>query len=245
VALAVGAIPLQSGVAGLRRLRAPDLRAAFHVGLPVGLHMLAEVAIFAMVGFLAGRLGAGPLAAHQVAISVATLTFTIAVGLGSGGSVRVGWAVGSRDGAGVRRAGLVALGAGAGFMSCSALALALLAGPIARAFSGDAAVVAAAVPLLRVAAIFQISDGIQAVGAGVLRGAGETRFTFAANMLGHWGLGFPCAVALGLGAGMGVTGLWWGFVIGLSAVAVALLLRFVRISSREILPLQEREAAGG
>jgi MATE family multidrug resistance protein len=95
------------------------------------------------------------------------------------------------------------------------------------------------VPLLRVAAVFQISDGLQAVGAGVLRGAGETRFTFVANVLGHWALGFPAAVLLGFTAGGGVTGLWWGFVLGLSAVGAALFARFVRISSREIAPVVE------
>jgi MATE family multidrug resistance protein len=104
----------------------------------------------------------------------------------------------------------------------------------------DPAVVAAAVPLLRVAAVFQISDGLQAVGAGVLRGAGDTRFTFVANVIGHWAIGFPAAVVLGFVLGGGVRGLWWGFVLGLSAVGVALLGRFLLISSREIRPVAER-----
>ena len=106
----------------------------------------------------------------------------------------------------------------------------------------DPAVVAAAVPLLRIAAVFQISDGVQAVGAGVLRGAGDTRFAFLANVAGHWALGFPAALVLGFALGGGVAGLWWGFVLGLSAVAVALLLRFPRLSSRAIVPLAERAA---
>ena len=104
----------------------------------------------------------------------------------------------------------------------------------------DPALVATAVPLLRIAALFQLSDGIQGVGAGVLRGAGETRFTFAANMVGHWALGLPATVLLGFTLGLGVTGLWWGFVLGLSAVAVSLYLRFLRVSAREIVPLSER-----
>jgi len=237
VALAIRGLRAGHGARGLRRPRPDDLRAAIHVGTPIGLHLLAEVGIFALVSFLAGRLGAGSLAAHQVAISVASLTFTVAVGLGSGGSIRVGWAVGARDREAARRAGLVAFGVGAAFMGGTALVLAAFAGPIARAFSGDPAVVAAAVPLLRIAAAFQVSDGIQGVGAGVLRGAGETRFTFLANMVGHWALGVPCAVALGLGAGLGVVGLWCGFVLGLSAVAAALLARFLRISRREIAPI--------
>ncbi|HEY6002332.1 MAG TPA: MATE family efflux transporter [Anaeromyxobacter sp.] len=223
-----------------RRAEPRELARAVRVGLPIGLHMGAEVGIFALVGFLAARLGAIPLAAHQVAISIASLTFTVAVGFGNAGSVRVGWAVGARDRERARRAGLAAFGAGAAFMSMAALALFVLPGPIARLMTDDPAVVAAAVPLLRVAAVFQISDGVQGVGAGVLRGAGETRFTFAANMAGHWALGFPAAVLLGFTAGLGVTGLWWGFVLGLSAVGAALLVRFLRVSSREIVPLADR-----
>jgi MATE family multidrug resistance protein len=96
-----------------------------------------------------------------------------------------------------------------------------------------------------VAALFQISDGIQAVGAGVLRGAGETRFTFAANMVGHWGLGVPAAVLIGVVLGGGVTGLWWGFCIGLTVVAASLLRRFLKVSAREIVPLSERARQAG
>jgi MATE family multidrug resistance protein len=100
--------------------------------------------------------------------------------------------------------------------------------------------------------MFQISDGVQGVGAGVLRGAGDTRFTFAANMVGHWAVGFPLALALGFGLGLGVRGLWWGLCAGLSAVAGALVWRFLRISSRAIRPVEEaspsaaaRAPAGG
>jgi MATE family multidrug resistance protein len=244
VARAVAAVPPPGGRAPPRRPDRRELASAIRVGVPIGLHMGAEVGIFALVGFLAARLGALPLAAHQLALSVASLTFTVAVGFGNAGSVRVGWAVGARDRAAARRAGLAAFGAGAAFMALSALAFFAFPGAVARAMTDDPAVIAAAVPLLRVAAVFQISDGIQAVGAGVLRGAGETRFTFVANVLGHWALGFPAAVLLGFAAGGGVTGLWWGFVLGLSAVGAALLVRFVRISSREIAPLAERVRAG-
>jgi MATE family multidrug resistance protein len=240
---AVRAVPLPGGRAPRRRLDLAAQRAAAAVGLPIGLHMGAEVGIFALVGFLAGRLGALPLAAHQLALSIASLTFTVAIGFGNAGSVRVGWAVGRRERAAARLAGLVAFGAGGAFMTCAALVFLVFPASIARAMTDDPAIVAAAVPLIQVAAVFQISDGVQGVGAGVLRGAGETGFTFAANMVGHWGLGLPAAALLGFGLGWGVLGLWWGFVIGLSAVAAALLGRFLRISSREIAPLADRAAA--
>jgi MATE family multidrug resistance protein len=242
VALAVRAIRLPREARAVRRPVARDLRSALSVGLPIGLHMGAEVGIFALVGFLAGRLGAIPVAAHQLAISVASLTFTVAVGFGEAGSVRVGWAVGARNSAGARRAGFVALSCGAAFMTVSGIVFLLFPRAIARLMTDDAAVVAAALPLLRIAALFQISDGVQAVGAGVLRGAGETRFTFAANVIGHWALGLPAAVLLGFTLGLGVTGLWWGFVLGLTVVGASLAARFARISSREIVPLADRAA---
>jgi MATE family multidrug resistance protein len=119
----------------------------------------------------------------------------------------------------------------------------LFPGAIARAMTSDPALVEAAVPLLRVAGLFQISDGLQGVGAGVLRGVGETRYTFVADMVGHWVLGFPATVLLGFTFGLGVTGLWWGFVIGLTAVAASLCWQFVRVSAREIVPLEERATA--
>ncbi|HYQ81208.1 MAG TPA: MATE family efflux transporter [Anaeromyxobacteraceae bacterium] len=225
---------------GLRRLAPAELRRAARVGLPVGLHMAAEVGVFALVGFLAGRLGREPLAAHQIAIAVASFSFNAAVGIGNAGSVRVGWAVGARDTPAARRAGLTAFGAGAGFMSLWGLCFLLFPSHLARLMTDQPEVVAAAAPLMVVAGVFQISDGVQGIGAGVLRGAGDTRFTFLANMVGHWAVGLPVALGLGVGLGLGVTGLWWGLCAGLTAVAAGLFTRFLRLSSREIVPLAER-----
>jgi MATE family multidrug resistance protein len=162
------------------------------------------------------------------------------VGFGQAGSVRVGWAVGAGDRLGARRAGLAAFAAGVLIMSVAALAFLLFPGALARVMTDDPALVAAAEPLLLVAAVFQVFDGLQGVGAGVLRGAGDTRFTLRANVIGHWLLAFPACLVLGFGLGMGVTGLWWGFVLGLGTVGVLLLARFLSISSREIAPLAPR-----
>jgi MATE family multidrug resistance protein len=238
LALAVRAIEVTGGPAGLRRPSRVDLRQAVRIGTPVALHTGAEVGVFALVGFLAGRMGRVPLSAHQIAIALASFTFTVALGIGQAGAVRVGWAVGRRDGVAARHAGLIAFGAGACFMALSGLAFLLFPTGLARLMTDDPGVLAATAPLLVVTAVFQVSDGVQAVGAGVLRGAGDTRFTFAANMVGHWAVGLPIALVLGSVAGLGVTGLWWGLCIGLAAVAVALLLRFLRLSAREIAPLR-------
>jgi MATE family multidrug resistance protein len=243
VAWAAGRIPVEGPY--LRRPVAAEMRLAVRVGAPIGLHMGAEVGLFALVGVLAGRLGAVSMAAHQVAIVLASFSFNAAVGIGNAGSVRVGWAVGAGDTPAARRSGLAAFGTGAALMSAWGLAFVIFPGVFARAMSNDPSVVAAATSLLRVAGLFQVSDGVQAVGAGVLRGAGDTRFTLVANLVGHWALGMPAAIGLGIVLGWGVTGLWWGLLIGLSAVGLALFLRFRLVSSREIVPVHGPGARAG
>jgi MATE family multidrug resistance protein len=234
---AVRAVAAPSLPAQARRPDRAELKRAVAVGLPAGLHMLVEVAFFSLASVLAARLGAEPMAAHQLALSLATLTFTVAVGIGNAGSIRVGTLVGARDRLGARRAGLTAFAAAGGYMACTGLLFLVAPGPLARLMTDDPAVAATAVPLLRVAAVFQVFDGLQGAGAGVLRGAGITRFTFVANVVGHWLLGAPALLFFVYGLGLGVVGLWWGFVVGLVAVAGAVLWRFLQVSSREIVPL--------
>lgn len=232
------ALSLRKGESVGRRLRWSDQRKALRVGIPVGFQMGAEVGIFALVGLLAGRLGARALAAHQIALSLASFTFCGAVGVGMAGSVHVGRAIGARDTAAARRSGLTAFLGGAMVMSVAALAFWLAPAALARLLTDRPEVIAASVPLLLVCAFFQLSDGVQGVGAGVLRGAGDTRFAFAANVIGHYAVGLPVAVVLGLRMQLGVIGLWWGLCAGLTAVAVSLFARFWWLSSREIAPLE-------
>lgn len=233
----VRAVPLAARPADLRRPVPADLRTAVRVGTPIGLQFGAEVGIFSLTGLLAGRVGTLAVASHQIALTVASLSFTVALGVGAAGAVRVGRAVGAGDVPGTRRAGLTALVAGGLFMGFAGLSFFLFPGTLVRILTDDPEVIAAAVPLLAVAAVFQLSDGLQGVGAGVLRGAGDTRFPFLANLVGHWAIGLPIAVALGLGLGLGVAGLWWGLCAGLTSVAVALVVRFLRLSNRPIAPL--------
>lgn len=217
-----------------RRPRRSDLGLSSRLGIPIGLQMGAEVGIFALVALLAGRLEPQSLAAHTIALSLASFTFCAAVGIGSAGSVRVGWAVGAGDRGAARRSGLLALAAGAGFMCACACVFWVVPRPLVGALSDRAEVIAVAVPLIGVAAVFQISDGLQAVGAGILRGAGDTRYPFVANLVGHYLVGLPVAILLGLFLRQGVVGLWWGLCAGLTAVAIGLFLRFWKLSSRPI-----------
>jgi MATE family multidrug resistance protein len=235
VAFAISRMPLPPHEAGpLHRWTREEILRALRVGLPVGLQMGAEVGIFALVGVLAGRIGALPLAAHQLVLSLASFTYTISVGVATAGSVRVAHAIGARDVPGTRIAGHAALVGGAAVMSIAALAFFLFPRPIARLVSDQEDVIATALPLFLVAAVFQLSDGIQAVASGALRGAGDTRFAFLVNVTGYWVIGLPIALILGVWLHMGVVGLWWGLCAGLTVVAVLLFLRFERLSRTEI-----------
>jgi multidrug resistance protein, MATE family len=220
-----------------RKLDVATLKQAFSLGLPIGLQLLAEVGVFVLAGVFAGKLGPTAIAAHQIAITWASMSFSMSVGIGSAAATRVGWAIGGRDLTGARRSGLVAIAAGTAWMSASAVVFLLFPGVLARMMTPNPAVLEVAVALLGVAAVFQISDGLQAVGAGALRGTGDTRFSFVANVIGHWLVGAPVAIYCGIHLKMGVVGLWWGLSAGLTAVAIALVLRFFVITRRPLAAL--------
>ncbi len=210
------------------------VRTILRLGVPNGLQVVAEVGVFATVGVLAGRIGATSAAAHLVAITLASFTFCVTLGIGAACSVRVGHYIGAGDTAGARRAGLVGLASSSSFMALAAAAFNLFAPTLAGALTDDASVLAVAIPLVHVAAIFQLSDGLQATAAGALRGAGDPHAPLYANLVGHWLIGLPVAVALGFRAHQGATGLWWGLSLGLTAVAVGLIARFVWLTARPV-----------
>ena len=218
----------------------PEILQAIRIGLPIGIQLAAEIGVFALVGLLAGHLGAIDLAAHQLVLAFASLTFTIAVGVASAGAVRVGLAVGARNQTRTRMAGFSAITGGIAIMLVGAAVFALFPRAVARLLTDQGNVITAAVPVLLVAAVFQLSDGLQAIGAGILRGAGDTTFPLAANLVGHWLIGLPIALYLGFHRNMGIVGLWWGLCAGLTAVAILLLFRFNRLSKTAIVPILRR-----
>ena len=220
-----------------RRWDGAEIMRAVQVGWPLGLQMGAEVGIFALVGLMASRLGTLHLAAHQLVIGIASFTFTVALGIAAAASVRVGMWIGAANAAATRLSGRVAFLGGGIVMGISALAFAFFPRAIARLVTDQENVILASLPLMVVAAVFQLSDGIQAVGAGVLRGAGDTKFAFYANIVGHWLVGLPVALYLGFHAGLGIVGLWWGLCAGLTVVAVLLFVRFERLSRNVIAPV--------
>jgi MATE family multidrug resistance protein len=207
-------------------------RAVARLGTPVGLQLLAEVGVFAVATVLVGRFGSASVSAHQIVIGLSSLTFMGALGISAGTAVRVGYAVGEERSP--RRAGLVGLTSGAAVMSVGGVAFALFPTPLVRLFTQDAEVVALGAPLLLIAAFFQLFDGLQAVGGGALRGAGDVRFPFLATVAAHWGVGFPLAVLFGFVAKKGLQGIWWGLAMGLVTISGLLVARFLYVCRGKI-----------
>jgi MATE family multidrug resistance protein len=198
------------------------------LGTPVGVQQMLEAAAFGVIALLMGRIGTVELAAHQVAINLASLTFMVPLAVGAAAAVTVGHAVGAGDMHAARQAAIAALVVGTGFMCASASAFLLVPDLLARLYTPDAAVLALAASLIPIAGVFQIADGLQAVAAGVLRGAADTRLPLVLNLVGFWMFGMPVSLYLAFRAGRGPHGLWWGLVVGLAAVAVLLLARMRR-----------------
>ncbi len=220
-----------------RRFDSVEVLRAARLGAPIGLHFIAESGVFSLAGLLSGRLGETAAAAHQVALNWASITFCVASGIGAAAGTRVGWAIGRGDRLAARRAGLTAFGSVALFMALASLVFLAFPHAMAGAMSTDPGVIERVIALFVVVAVFQISDGVQAVGAGALRGTGDTTFTFWANMVGHWCIGLPVAYLLGVRGSYGVVGLWWGLSAGLTAVAIALVVRFNRTTRGSIARL--------
>jgi len=204
----------------------PDLwrlRKLLKLGLPAAGQIGLETAVFATVTVLVGKLSAEVLAGHQVTMTIVTTTFMVPLGISSAAAVRVGHAIGRGDPAGAARSGWTALGLGATVMAASALALLIFPRAIARLFTPDPAIIAAAVPLLRVAAFFQLFDGLQVTATGALRGAGDTTTPMLCHFAGYWVIGLPLGVLLGFRESLGAVGLWMGLSVGLIVIGIVLL----------------------
>jgi MATE family, multidrug efflux pump len=201
------------------------LRRMLRLGAPIGGQMVLEGGVFGTVALLMGWLGVVQVAAHQIAINIAALTFMVPLGVSSAATVIVGHAVGRNDAGGVHRSTLTGLGVGAGFMAL--MAVLLIGAPrfLAGLYTDDVAVLMLAATLLPIAGVFQVFDGLQVVAIGLLRGLGDTRVPVVANVVGFWCIGLPISLWLGFGLGFGAAGLWWGFVAGLAIVAAFLITR--------------------
>ncbi len=213
------------------------LRDVARLGGPITGQLALEIGMFGASGLLVGLFGAVAVAAHAVALQVASAIFMIPLGLGQAATARVGLAAGALRPEGARVAGWTAIGLGAGAMTAAALLLLLAPGALAGLFldprGPDGAEAAAlAATLLTVAGVFQLADGTQSVAGGALRGLGDARVPFVFAACGYWLLGLPAGWLLAVPLGLGPAGIWAGLAAGLALVATLMTRRWARLSRR-------------
>ncbi len=206
------------------------------IGFPSGLMYMMEVGAFAFSAVMIGWLGSEQLAAHQIAISLASISYMIILGISTAGTIRVGNALGRKDFKQIKRAGLSALSLGVIFMSVSAIIFISLNRFLPTLYISNPNVIEIASQLLIVAAIFQLSDGLQAVGSGILRGLTDVKVPLYVTIFSYWIIGIPSGYLLGFMAGFGVPGIWMGLLIGLTLAAVLFVIRFIKLSGKTFYP---------
>jgi MATE family multidrug resistance protein len=209
-------------------LEVGGLRDVMRIGIPVAFHMGLEIWAFSGAALLAGLLGATALAAHTVALNLAALAFMMPLGISQGAVTRVGNLLGALRPHEAQRTAWLAFAMGGGVMCTSAVTFVVLRAALPRIYTTDPDVIRLCASILPIAAAFQVFDGLQVVGCGILRGMGRTRPAAVVNLISYWLIGIPLASWLGLIAGFGLPGVWCGLAIGL-AVAAALLLAWVRV----------------
>ncbi len=212
----------------------------FAIGLPISGGFMLEWGLFSSAALLVGWIGTAALAAHQIALQVASLLFMVPFGISLAATVRVGHAVGRRDPPAIRRAGFGAMGLGIVFMVATTLLVIALRDRIPPLFLGDTATSAEtahlAATLLLVGATFFVTDGLQGIAAGALRGLNDTRVPMLFAAVSFWVIGFPGSYALAFPAGLGAIGIWIGFSIAVATFATLLVWRFARLSRHADLP---------
>jgi multidrug resistance protein, MATE family len=204
------------------------------LGLPIGVLRGIETALFAVTGVRMGLLGTAALAAHQLVINCAGITFMVPLGIGQAATVRIAQELGSGRNAAARRAGFVAIALGIAFMAAAALVFVSFPRAIISAYldihaSANRETVAIARRLFVIAALFQVFDGTQVIAACALRGWRDTFVPMWLASGGYWGIGFAAGWLFAFHWGGGPAGLWWGLALGLAAVALLLTLRLHRL----------------
>lgn len=216
----------------------PRFATFLRLGIPIGLMVAFETTVFSAAALLVGLIDTASLAAHTITLQLAGLAFMVPLGLSQAVTVRVGLAYGAKDRVGLARVGWTGLGLTVAAMATTATIMTLWPEPLVRLFldaadPANAAAIRIAVGLLAVAAIFQLADGVQCVGAGMLRGRHDTQVPMLIAGLGYWGAGLPASAILAFPAGLGARGVWFGLALGLGAVAIMLVIRWQRLLGRD------------
>ncbi len=209
-----------------KEIKKDTIKKLLNIGIPSAFQYVFEVGAFSFAVIMVGWLGTKQLAAHQIAINLASVSFMATLGISSAGSIRVGNAVGRQNVGEVRRSGFIAIILGASFMASCGVLFIIFRNFLPSLYINDPKVISIASNLLLIAAVFQISDGTQAVGIGILRGLTDVKGPTIITFIAYWVLALPVGYLLGFTFNLQVIGVWIGLLIGLSASALMLTLRF-------------------
>ena len=204
-----------------------------NIGLPSGFQYLLEVGAFAFGAIMVGWIGAKPLAAHQIAISLASATYMVILGIASAGTIRVGDAVGKKSIRQIRLAGFSAIGLASAVMLTFAVIFFLFRNIFPTFYTNNVEVIEIASVLLIVAGLFQLFDGLQATGIGILRGLTDVKIPLLISILSYWVVAIPISYLLGFVFNFGAAGIWVGLLLGLALLGITMLFRF-NIKSKTI-----------
>jgi MATE family multidrug resistance protein len=219
------------------------LREILGLGMPIAGSVLSEGGLFVVAALMVGTLGATAVAAHQISINYASLMFMVPLSIHSATTIHVGHSLGRGHAAEARFGGFTGIALCGLFMTASAVAILFFGEEIAAFYTQDPDVRTLAASLLLMAAIFQISDGLQVGGAGALRGFKDVRVPMLLNLFSYWGIGFPLAYGLGVARGLGPVYVWVGLIAGLTVCALLLNVRYAVISRRALTALAPEPAS--
>lgn len=211
------------------------LKDLLKLGFPIGVTFTMEVSLFAVVSLLMGYLSTTAIAAHQIAINLASITFMVAFGISSAVTIRVGQNLGKRSLSNARFSGYTGIALSVGLMTCTAIIFFTLPSLLVSIYTNDPELAGLAAQLLFFAAVFQISDGLQVSGAAALRGLKDTRIPMIVNLIAYWIVGLSTGYFLGIKMGYGPQGLWAGLIFGLTTAAILHNLRFWHLSRKKTL----------
>jgi MATE family multidrug resistance protein len=217
-----------------RRIDFSMIKKILRIGVPGGLQYLFEVGAFVGSAIIIGWLGTNELAAHQIAINLASISFMVALGISAAATIRVGNAVGRDDRAGIRNAGITAFLLSASVMGTFGIIFIVFRWFLPTLYIDNPEVIEIAASLLIIAALFQLSDGTQAVGIGLLRGLADAKIPMFITFIAYWIVGLPGGYLLGFTFGYGVQGIWFALFAALTVSAILLTTRFMIKSKQKV-----------
>jgi MATE family multidrug resistance protein len=219
---------------GIKKLRFFMINRILKIGLPTGFQYIFEVSAFSAAAIMMGWIGVNALAGHQIALNLASISYMMAAGLSTAGMIRVSNQIGKENQKGMREAGMVVFGMVLIFMFTCAVIFVVFRYTLPTFYIDDQEVIQISASLLVIAGLFQLSDGVQVVGLGVLRGMEDVKFPTIITLIAYWVLGLPLGYFLAFELEMGAEGIWYGLLIGLSITAVVLFFRFNSLSKKPI-----------